>query len=159
MPIPGSSTVQDSFCSCDQVSIHSTDQKWYDQKCELRFPRFLPSSWYRIRLPHEWDDHAPDVLTWDCRGLDHLFNTFSEYCHQIDGLLIGTRFYGPNGSLVSKSLVSIMPSSDLQRQIAHFLMQWAFPGVLETDRYLSGHPFLVIVSLKSKGVVGEKVLN
>lgn len=38
-------------------------------------------------------------------------------------------------------------------------MQWAFPGVLETDRYLSGHPFLVIVSLKSKGVVGEKVLN
>ena len=287
-------TVQDSFRNYDRVSIHPTDHSWYDENCELRFPRFLPSSWDEFWLPLEWDDHAPNVLTWDCRGLANLFSAFSEHCHQIGEFHIGTqnspapmvlfhpssgtidhidrlapqltslkldckpyrsdeaqdvdaavsrlidlihnakeikalsscinidkqhslqiiqgwrdglhlslldlgnfratqdsltaiiktqkdtlselklrnmRMIGPDSweglgdeigkhlklqkitinELYSEPCDSIMPSSDLQRKVAHLIMQWASPVMLETERYPLFHPFLVVLSLKAKG--------
>ena len=74
--------VQDLFHDCDQIPIHDTEHLWYNEMCELCFPTFLPSSWHEFQLPPEWDDQAPDVLTWECRGLARLFHAFSVTLHQ-----------------------------------------------------------------------------
>lgn len=84
-------TVQDNFRDHDKSHIHAIDHSWYDEMCERRFPTFLPSSWDESIFPVIWDRHTPNVLTWDCRGIAHLFHAFSIHCHKLDKLHFGTQ--------------------------------------------------------------------
>ena len=84
-------TIQDVFHNHDQIPLHLSEHTWYDEQCQLRFPKFLPSKWSEFPLPNEWNYQAAGVFTWDCRGLAHLFHAFSEHCTSIHELHIGTQ--------------------------------------------------------------------
>ena len=116
-------TVQDEFRqSWLHVSIHNTEHLWYDtmsdlsfysyhdERDDLSFPVFYPSSWNECRWWLPWESRLPRNRPWDCRGLAHLFTAVSERCHNIDELHMGTE-----NSLVPMNLFH--PSSGIINHI------------------------------------------
>lgn len=100
-------TIQDVFNDNDQIPIHVSEHTWYNEMCQLRFPTFLPSSWIESQMQNQWDFRAPNVFTWDCRGLAHLFQAFSEHCTSLHELQIGTQrskapmvLFQPSGGII-----------------------------------------------------------